>query len=121
MIGSPSPLSPSLPPSSGTPLQLQSQSIHRVAIAGFWNTSHHDGKISPEPELLNFLGVQESIPLAYVAGWPVRHPCSCSVPSPHCPKILALAGEGAVYAPAERADTLPLYLLYPICTLWLQQ
>ncbi len=25
-----------------------------------------------------------------------------------------------VYAPAERADTLPPFLLYPICTLWFE-
>jgi hypothetical protein len=26
-----------------------------------------------------------------------------------------------VYAPAERADTLPLFHLYPICTLWTER
>jgi hypothetical protein len=141
MIGLPLPLAPA---SSGTSLQLQSQSKHRVAIADFWRTSHHVGKNQPRARILTLLrcpGIdsKESIPPAYVAGGPVRKPYSCSgfLAPIDCSKIPALAGDGggctptpfqpitimykiAVHAPAERADTIPLYTLYPIFTLWLQ-
>ncbi len=78
---------------------LKSQSTHRVAIADFWRTSHHNGKISP--------------------GWLGWGPCAH--PPPSQPNTITY--KVAVYAPAERADTLyvytlPLFHLYPTCTLW---
>ncbi len=69
------------------------QSTNRVATAAFWRTFHHDGKISP--------------------GWwgwgRHAHPLSLYLPS---------RTKVTVYAPAERADTFPVFHLYPICTLW---
>ncbi len=67
-------------------------SSHRVATAAFWRTFHHDGKISP--------------------GWwrwgVHAHPLSLYLPSRTATK----------YPPAERADTLPVFHLYPICSQW---
>jgi hypothetical protein len=75
---------------------VKTQSTHRVAIADFWRTSHHDGKISP--------------------GW-----CRCRkgcrkgcTPTPFKP--ITITYKVAVNAPAERADTLPLQ--YFISTLF---
>ncbi len=58
------------------------QSIHKVANADFWRTSHHDGKICP-----GWCGLQHiyAHPL-----WPIT-----------------IMYKVAVYAPAERADTPP--------------
>jgi hypothetical protein len=56
------------------------QSTHRVAIADFWRTSHHDGNLSPGPF-----------------------------------QPITITNKVALYAPAE---TLPLFHLYSICTLW---
>jgi hypothetical protein len=44
---------------------LNPQSIHRVAIADFWRTSHHDVKISPD---LSF-ELQKSRLLKNTSGW----------------------------------------------------
>jgi hypothetical protein len=74
--------------------QYYSQSTNRVATAAFWCTFHHDGKISPAGE---------------VEG-------GGAFPSPFT--IFTITYKVAMYAPAERADTLPLFHLYPICTLW---
>jgi hypothetical protein len=62
----------------------------RVAIATFWRTFHHDGKISPV--------------------WCVVRVGGAS-PPPFT--ISTVTYKVAVYTPAERADTLPLFLLYP--------
>jgi hypothetical protein len=61
------------------PIKLHSQST----LADFWQTFHHDGKISP--------GTHTPFHSIY------HHVQSCS----------------ARYASAERADTLPLFHLYP--------
>ncbi len=74
---------------------LTPQSTHRVAMADFWSTVHHDGKISPG-----------------CWGWGEG-----ARPSPFT--LFTITNNVAVYAPAERADTLPVFHLYPICTLWL--
>ncbi len=76
-------------PYNNTKESFEPQSTHRVAIADFWHyTSHHDGKISPG-----------------WWGWGVHaHP-------PFHP--ITITYKVAVYAPAERADTLPLFHLYP--------
>jgi hypothetical protein len=58
-------------------------SIHRVATAAFWRTFHHDGKLAQGGE----------------GGGCTPTPCHYSY--------------HAVYAPAERADTLTLFQLYP--------
>jgi hypothetical protein len=64
----------------------RSQSTHRVATATFWRIFHHDGKIS-------------------WWGWGVNaHPPLT---------IFTITYKVAVYAQAERADTLPLFHLYP--------
>jgi hypothetical protein len=64
------------------------QSTHRVAMADFWRTSHHDGKISPD-----WWGWRcKPVPFYCI----YHHVESCSVG----------------YAPDERADTLPLFNLY---------
>ncbi len=65
--------------------------LRRLAMAPFWRKFHHDGKISP--------------------GWwgwgvPTAHPPPFTL-STITHKVVV------VYAPAERADTLPLFLLYP--------
>ncbi len=68
-------------------LTLSPQSTHRVAIADFWRASHHDGKIS--------------------AGWWGWR----GMPTPFhyiCHQVQLVA----VYAPAQRADTLTLLHLY---------
>jgi hypothetical protein len=62
--------------------------VHRVATSTFWCTFHHDGKICP--------------------GWwgwgvGVRPPAFA---------ISTITYKVVVYAPAERADTLPLFLFY---------
>jgi hypothetical protein len=64
------------------------QSTHRVAPVAFWRTFHHDGKISPG--------------LVRVGG---------ARPPPFA--VFTITYEVAVYAPAEWADTLPLFHLYP--------
>jgi hypothetical protein len=70
-------------------------SAHRVAIADFWRTSHHDGKISP----------------GWWGGGGVERP------PPFTPLTIKYKVE--VYAPAERADTLNLLIstLYVLSTL----
>ncbi len=65
------------------------QSTHRVATAAFWLAFHHDGKISP-------------------GWWEWR---GGALPPPFT--IVAITYNVAVYAPAERADTLPPFHLYP--------
>ncbi len=65
---------------------------HRVAMADFWRTFYHDGKISP--------------------GWYGGAP----VPTPFQP--IAITSKVLVYAPAQGADTRPLFHLFPICTLF---
>jgi hypothetical protein len=72
----------------GHAVWLRLQSTHRVAMATLWRTVHHDGKISP-------------------AWWA----CGGSRPPPFT--ISTIMNKVVVYAPAERADTLPLLLLYP--------
>ncbi len=74
---------------------VRPQSTQRVAMATFSRTLHHDGKISP----------------ALWGGGVHTHPLSLSLSS--------RAKVWCMYAPAKRADTLPLFLLYLICTLWL--
>jgi hypothetical protein len=66
-----------------------------VATATFWRTFHNDGKISP----------------GAVRGGGSR-------PQPFT--ISTITHKVVVYAPAEREDTLSLFLLYPYmyCTLW---
>ncbi len=61
-----------------------------MATAAFWRTFHQDGKISP-----SWLGLGPS-PFAKVT----------------------IMYKVAMYAPAERADTLHLFHLYPLCILW---
>ncbi len=65
---------------------LLPQSTHKVATATFWRTFHHDGKIAQPGE-----------------GWGGITPFIIST----------ITYKVLVYAPAERADTLPLFLLYP--------
>ncbi len=67
---------------------------HRVAIADFWRTSPSWWKNQP---------------------WLVRAGGGCT-PTPFHP--FTMTYKVAVYAPAERVDTLSLFHLYPICTLW---
>ncbi len=62
-------------------------------MATFWRTFHHDGKISQAGE---------------------GGELACSSPL----IISIITYKVVVYAPAERADTLPIVLLYPYCTLW---
>jgi hypothetical protein len=62
---------------------LKTQITHRVANATFCCTFHHDGKFSP-------------------AWWEWE-----------CFTISTITYKVVVYDPAERADTLPLFLLYP--------
>ncbi len=61
---------------------------YRVAIATFWRTFHHDGKISPA-----------------WWGW------GCTLPPPFT--LSTITSKVVVYASAERSDNLPLFLLYP--------
>jgi hypothetical protein len=61
------------------------ESTNRLAIATFWRTFHHDGKFSP-------------------TWWGVL-----ALPLP----LSTITSKVVVYAPAERADTLLLLLLYP--------
>jgi hypothetical protein len=56
-------------------------------MATFWHTFHHDGKISPD------LWVGDASPPPFT--------------------ICTIKYKVAMYAPAERADILPLFLLYP--------
>ncbi len=54
----------------------------------------------------------------------VAMPLSCvhsimMVNQPRSPYLPSRAKLWCMYAPAKRADTLPLFLLYLICTLWL--
>jgi hypothetical protein len=74
------------------------QSTHRVAMATFSRTLHHDGKIT----------------LAWWGGGGM-HAHSLSLDLSSRAKLFCM------YAPAKRADTLPLFLLYTytVCTLWL--
>jgi hypothetical protein len=67
----------------------RSQSTHRVATATVWRTVHHDRKICP--------------------GWK-----GWGAPPPPF-TISTITYEVVAYAPAERADTIPLFLLYPYC------
>jgi hypothetical protein len=62
--------------------------IHRVAIPDFWRAFHYDGWKNPP--------------------WLVR--VGGSRPRPFTP--VTITNKVAVYAPAERADTLPLFHLY---------
>ncbi len=61
--------------------------VHRVATVTFWRTFHHDEKISE------------------VGG--------CTPPPPLSLYQTTTTYKDEVYAPAERADTLSLFLLYP--------
>ncbi len=61
----------------------------RLAIATFWRTFHHDGKISPAGE----------------GG-------ECT-PTPYTITAITYNVVVSTRAPAERADSLPLFLLYP--------
>ena len=64
--------------------------VHRVAMATFWRTFHHDGKINPA-----------------WWGWGVHaRPFHSTITS----KVM-------VYAPAERADTLPYISPLPLYVL----
>ncbi len=67
------------------------QSEHKVAIAYFWSTFHHDGKIRP-------------------GWWGCRGTTTFFHSTYH-------HVQSAVYAPAERADTCPYFISTPICTL----
>jgi hypothetical protein len=71
------------------------QRVHSVAIANFWRTFHHDGKISPA-ELI----------------FPSGEGGGCTV---HPPPFIrfTITYKVAVYAPTERAVTLPVFHLYP--------
>ncbi len=60
---------------------------HRMATSTFWCTFHQDGKISP-----------------------VWWEWGCT-PTPFA--LSTITHKVGVYAPAEKADTLPLFLLYP--------
>ncbi len=60
----------------------------RVAMATFWLTVHREGKISPEREC-----GEGGVPPSFL--------------------ISTIKNKVALYAPAERADTVPLFLLYP--------
>jgi hypothetical protein len=66
------------------------QSIHRVAAAAFWRTFHHDGKICPG-----------------WSGW------GCTATPFSIYLLFTITYKVAVYALAERADTFPLFHLYP--------
>ena len=69
---------------------MNTQSTHRLAIAEFWRTSHHNGKISPG-----------------WYGWGVHaHPLSAY----YVPSLKV-----AVNAPAEWEDTLTLFHLCTLC------
>ncbi len=70
--------------------RVWSQSTHRMAMATFWRTFHHDGKISPG---WWGWGVHAPTPFHYI----YHHVQSC----------------GVQYVPADRVDTLPLLILYP--------
>jgi hypothetical protein len=65
-----------------------SHRVHRVAMTTFWRTFHHGGKISP--------------------AW-----CGRGVARPPPFTISTITYKVVVYAPTERADILPLFLLYP--------
>ncbi len=69
---------------------MRPQSTHRVAMTTFWRIFHHDGKISP--------------------AWRRWGGGGCTL-TPFT--ISTFIYKVVVYAPAERADTFPLYLLYP--------
>ncbi len=74
-------------------VKLFPQSTHRVAMATFCRTFHHGGKISPA-----------------WWGW------GCTPPTPPPPTPLYLPSHKKLwctYIPAEKADTLHLFLLYP--------
>jgi hypothetical protein len=64
-----------------------SQSTHRLAIADFWHSSHHDGKISLAGEGGGYM--------------------------PALFQTIIIMYKVAVYAPAERADTFTLFPLSP--------
>ncbi len=68
----------------------QPQSTHRVAMTTFWRKYHHDGKISPS--------------------WSGR---GVHAPPPFIISTTKYKVVVWVYDAAERADTLPLFLLYP--------
>ncbi len=70
-------------------IRFQPQSTHSVAMATFWPTFHHDGKISP----------------AWSGGGGGARPPPFT--------ISTFTYTVAVSAPAERANSLPLFLLYP--------
>ena len=70
------------------PVQREAQSTHRGAIANFWRAFYDDGKISPAGE-------------------------DGGERTPHF-TVVTIMSEVAVYAPAERADTLPVFHLYSI-------
>jgi hypothetical protein len=75
------------------------QSTYRVAIADFWHTVLHSA-------------MMEKLARAGAPGGGG----GCT-PTPFQP-IITITYKVAVYAPAEGADTIPLFHLYPICTLW---
>jgi hypothetical protein len=77
-------------------LIYQEQRPLRVAIADFWRIFHHDGKIIP--------------------GWRGGGGGGGCTPTPF--HSITIKNKVAVYALAERAGTLTLLHLYPICTLW---
>ncbi len=62
--------------------------VHRVATVIFWRTFHHDGKISP--------------------GW-----CGEGGARPPAFTKCTITNKVVEYAPAERTDTLPVFLIYP--------
>ncbi len=72
------------------PLRFEPQSTHRVAIAAFWRTFHHDGKI-----------------LTGVGGGARPPPFT----------LFNITFKVAVYAPTGVQIKLPLFHLYPIFTL----
>jgi hypothetical protein len=72
-------------------LCLLTQSKHRKAMTTFWRTFHHDGKISPAWRGWRF--ARHVHPFHYI--------------------FYHVWYKDIVYAPAERADTLSLFLLYP--------
>jgi hypothetical protein len=70
--------------------------VHRVAMAIFLRTFHHEGKISP----------------AWLGWWcTARHP----------PLALYLLSRTKLWCTLQLSvqNTLPLFLLCPLCTLWL--
>ncbi len=74
---------------SVTSLLSENHRVHRVATATFWRAFNHEGKIIPGWWWWGVHSLTHSLYLYH-------HVQSCSV-----------------YAPAERADTLVLFLLYP--------